>query len=686
MKPRLIFVAMLSIAISTTLPSRASAVDALSWYSTYSAADGDVLTGTKRLFVQSNTSGYITKWCVYLDGNPLTGRQYEDDYRPIGLTSSVYWSSRQQGSTGAPDQTSPGCWEFSSTQATTGFDISVDTSTWSNGSHAIKIEATPSTGSVHSKIVNVTTTNTLPAVEWVTQSGQTASDYIFLTAKLRPGGVPRIAKACLYRNGTPVNSSDNISFEGDTPYGGMNSYQGPDGQFGSSTDGCVLFTELQSNSWPPGLHQLTTLSIRVPTVRWTDQINTLTLSMIDAVDRVFSTPISFTVSNSKPKTVITAMNNATIWENVEFQPTFSPSGSALSRMCINGSVINDRNVTMSYYHSGTSGTISPVNGCWTASQILSGIESQHQLQNAKIKFDTQLMANGIHTVTLTSTDELGKSDTSTHSFTVNNGSPSVKISTPAPNALLNNWIVLTAESSMPTYMRSTGIRETCVSLANSNSCSSSNTGFISSLLNTSCLSNGSSTISATTLDTAGKTGSNATPVVIRNGQPTTNSVKIKSNSPAWNSKSINGRVSLNASAACSYRIEILDAKGKRTAERISGDFQSKSQYEAELFFSKLKPSTKYKVRITLTNSSGTKTRTQTFSTPSLPPRPKVNLIAKLCPVGTNLEVCVGRTNSYPMTLDCTFVRRNWKYNAVPYWIIGYRSGTPVISKSPYGCA
>jgi hypothetical protein len=327
-------------------------------------------------------------------------------------------------------------------------------------------------------------------------------------------------------------------------------------------------------------------------------------------------------------------------------------------------------------------TAVPINGCSNTATLLSAIESQ----TVKIKFNTHSMTNGLHTATLTSTDVLGKSDTSSHSFTVNNGLPSVRISTPSAGAQLNNWAILTAEASMPPHMKSTWTKQTCVSLANSKFCTSAYNGFISSVLNTSCLPNGSSTISATTVDTAEKTGANATSVVIRNGQPTTHSVKIKSDSPAWNSKSVSGKISLNASQACSYRIEVLDAKGKKVLERGSGEFEPPSQYDATFYFTKLKPSTKYKARITLTNSGGSRTRMQSFSTPSLPPRPRVNLIAKLCPVGTNLEVCVGRTNSYPMTLDCTFVRRNWKYNAVPYWIIGYRSGTPVISKSPYGCA
>jgi hypothetical protein len=587
------------------------------------------------------------------------------------------WGSREAGS-----PTSPGCWNFSSEKATTGFDISLDTSTWTNGSHTIKIEATPSTGSVHSTSVTVTTTNDLPSVEWVSQSEQTVIDHTTLTVKFRPGGVPRIVKACLSRDGAPVVSADNFYFEGDTSYGNFPSNPGPDGRFGSAPGGCAVFSEFQNNQYPAGLHQLTSMTIGVSTVSWADQPTTLMFSMIDAADRIFSTPITVNVLNSRPKTVLSGLDNATVWEDVQLNQLYSRSGSDLSRICINGASINDQNMTI--YHdaiNGLSGIVSPINGCWTSSPVLTSIN----FQTAKIRLNTQLMSNGNHSLTVTSTDVLGKSDTSTHSFTVSNGSPIVKISTPVSGSQLNNWIVLTAESSMPAYMRSTSIKQTCVSLADSNFCSNSSSGFLSTDFNSSCLPNGSFTISAATLDTAEKTGSNVTSIVIRNGQPRTHSVKIKSNSPAWNSKHISGRISLKASSACSYRIELFDAKGKRTAERISGDFQSKSQYEAELFFTRLKPASKYKVRITLTNSRGSATRMQSFSTPALPPRPKVNLIAKICREGTNLDTCIGRLRAYPSVVDCTFVRRNWIWNTTSWWIIGYLSGSAVISRTPFIC-
>jgi hypothetical protein len=163
-------------------------------------------------------------------------------------------------------------------------------------------------------------------------------------------------------------------------------------------------------------------------------------------------------------------------------------------------------------------------------------------------------------------------------------------------------------------------------------------------------------------------------------------VKIKSNSPAWNSKNISGRVSLNATSACSYRIEVLDAKGKRVLERGSGEFEPKSQYDATFYFTKLKPSSKYKARITLTNSGGSTTHTQSFTTPRLPPKPKVSLVSKLCRPVTNVDTCIGRLRAYPSVVDCTFVRRNWIWNASSWWIIGFSRGAAVISQSPFGCA
>ena len=66
-----------AVIISST-PQVAHAVDQMNWYSTdRDLVEGETISGNKRVILQSNfqySGRYVTKWCIYLDGQALTGR------------------------------------------------------------------------------------------------------------------------------------------------------------------------------------------------------------------------------------------------------------------------------------------------------------------------------------------------------------------------------------------------------------------------------------------------------------------------------------------------------------------------------------------------------------------------------------------------------------------------------------
>ena len=79
--------------IATSVPQVAHAADELNWYSTdRDLVEGETISGNTRVIVQSNfqhSRRYVTKWCIYLDGQALTGRSYEADYEAPSPAASV---------------------------------------------------------------------------------------------------------------------------------------------------------------------------------------------------------------------------------------------------------------------------------------------------------------------------------------------------------------------------------------------------------------------------------------------------------------------------------------------------------------------------------------------------------------------------------------------------------------------
>ena len=218
----LVITAVSFTVFATSVPQVAHAADELIWYSTdRDLVEGETISGNKRVILQSNfqySGRHVTKWCISLDGQAITGRSYESDYNaPSPAASYPVWIYYESGvvSRAAGNQTSSGCWTTTLADRAYGFDVTLNTSTWSNGSHTVNIEATLSNAAVISKSTTVTSSNTDSTVEWITTGPLNAASTMSLTAKITPR-VNRISKACLARDGTAIQRSEQTSFVGDT--------------------------------------------------------------------------------------------------------------------------------------------------------------------------------------------------------------------------------------------------------------------------------------------------------------------------------------------------------------------------------------------------------------------------------------------------------------------------------------
>ena len=297
-------------------PTSASNAPSLYWYNTdRDLVEGETVSGYKRVIAELwPRHGSAKKWCVYVDNIPLEGPSYDPDFpAPEPAASIPVYIYHQRGvvSRGAGKQSSPGCWSPTVEDEPYGFDITLNTSTWTNGSHVVTIEATLSTDAILTLSRTVVSENVEPKVEWITSQPLTRSSEIVLTARITPGA-NRITKACLTRDSTPIQQTEQTTFYGDTRYGNTAGEGGPYGTFGSAPEGCVLFNDSQAGRWPNGLWKPTTLTLRVKTNSWASTPKEIRLTVVESIGREFvavakfgpdpTTTTSSTTTTSPPPT------------------------------------------------------------------------------------------------------------------------------------------------------------------------------------------------------------------------------------------------------------------------------------------------------------------------------------------------------------------------------------------------
>ena len=289
------FIAITAISFSVvaaSAPQTAHAVDELGWYGTdRQLVDGETITGNKRITLVTDArwyGRYVTKWCIYIDGQAIAWPSYARGWESATLPAYIYYVDGVGSREAA--ETSSGCWATTLADRPYGFDVTLNTTAWSNGSHTIKIEAMISDSSIISKTTTVVSNNTDPTVEWTTTGPLTPASTMTLTAKITPR-VNRITKACLTRDGTAISRSEGTSFSGDTKYNDRSN--GPTGTFGKATGGCETFDFFQNSRSPSGLWQPTNLTISLKTSTWAAIPATLKLTITESIGREFSASIAF---------------------------------------------------------------------------------------------------------------------------------------------------------------------------------------------------------------------------------------------------------------------------------------------------------------------------------------------------------------------------------------------------------
>lgn len=527
--------------LTVIAPNVVKAVDTLSWYSddlgvipsNRSLTAGETISGYRRVIVRSstqNTGRYIAKWCVFLDGQPITGISYQSDFKTPepAATYPVFVNYERGVVSRSPDnQTSAGCWNTVSLDRSYGFDITLNTTTWSNGSHSFVIEATTDDNTTHTKSVTVTSTNVEPTVQWITNAPIQAADTIALTARITPTA-NRIVKICLARDGSTIEASELTRFTGDTRYGG--SPGGPGGTFGSTVGGCDIF-EWSQGSWPPGLSIVTNLSISLKTATWAEVPTKITLTIFESIGRSYSTDLVFDLSLPSPLLAVNENSGSTWKLNASLKTTFSSSGADVNQICatLDGSI----------------------NSALEVSDCLVGSAAKAFASKGTFSLQTSQITNGSHTLRIVATDRFGRTGTSTFQFSVDNK--------PVLSVYKKDQSALREATELTTIFSTSGsdVSEVCASIdgvqtavVQFNGCSTGNDAriFITSgviTLRTHLLENGSHTLKLITTDIDGRKGTSTFEFLSDNTKPLLAPTGVSSGS------TINGRIVITPNGSIS---------------------------------------------------------------------------------------------------------------------------------------
>jgi hypothetical protein len=242
----------------------------------WSSADNQTVTGSFTLsakaFPHSSGTATIKKWCLTVDGSPVT----------TNVASSYITSSY------ATFNADTGCWtRFSTSYNLTNAIFSWDSTTWTNGSHTYSVTVTDSSDrTASSGTLTLSTYNYNPEVEWSSADNRTVTGAFTLSAKAFPhsSGTATIKKWCLTVDGSPVTTNVASSY--------ITSYYAT---FNADT-GCWTRTSTSYN--------LTDAIFSLSTSLWQNKQWTIRTIITDSSDRTASSDIAVTTSNPIPATTI----------------------------------------------------------------------------------------------------------------------------------------------------------------------------------------------------------------------------------------------------------------------------------------------------------------------------------------------------------------------------------------------
>ena len=599
-------VALLAGAAILFLPRQAVQASTELYWGTNSIVDGEVITGTRRVYVSLPSDVQwtvrINAWCILLDGELLDGPSYDGDYKAVGGATYPAWINYNSGIVSRPagDQSSKGCWTAKAEDRSFSFDLVIDTSPWPNGRHSFVIEARTVTGLTFSKSASFTTSNKPPSVEWLTNGPLQIQNAIALKAKITPQ-TTRIVKACLLRDDTPFAAVDHVDYSGDSDFSGSYAGQGPSGTFGEEPLGCTKFDGFQDNSTPPGLWKPTVLDVTVPTASWREVPNELKLTIFDGIGRSATSSIGFD-KEILPQIVIGDSQNLVLRERFEIAMSYAGAGAPSTNVC---ATLN-----------GAASEALELNGC------KSGEAAQAVLDDTKFTIDTTKLDNGSHELQFEVTDKLGRIGSSSLRFQVDNQAPSLALRGVNGGQSLSGWAPIEIASSIPQAMKEPVIKEMCYSVAPLSDCirsrnvASSDLGRSYSLsfaYNSSCARNGAVKLDAIVTDSSGRVSKEALRFRVENPAVSISRVRIGVKRSNGTKPNVSASLIVSASTGCSYEVSLTQVSdGKRRLVR--GLFGKPEGRQLTIRLSRLLPNQHYIALVRIKTANSSANRTLTFST------------------------------------------------------------------------
>jgi large repetitive protein len=220
-------------------------------------------------------------------------------------------------------------------------------------------------------------------------------------------------------------------------------------------------------------------AVSINSAAYSDGAHTVSAMATDSVGHASTTSVSVTFSNSPPGVSISSPSPGALVTGV-----VAVSGSASSIAGIASVTVRvDSNAAVT-----ASGTTS-----WSRS------------------VDTTALNDGSHTITATATDSVGRSSSASVSVTVSNAPPSVSISSPQAGATISSTVTVSGFASSPA-----GIASVQVRVDSNAAVTASGTNGWSTTLDTTTLSQGAHTITATATDSLGRSSSASISVTVSN--------------------------------------------------------------------------------------------------------------------------------------------------------------------------
>lgn len=599
---------LVALTVGTTFmvmapPPAVRATETLEWRA--EITEGATVTGLVLASIESTNTSYVKQWCVYLDGKPLTGRSYEENFPATHTLPPASTYSSGSAARSAGDQSSPGCWTVDLALRRNGLSIYLDTTVWTDGPHAIKFEATTGNGAIETKTVNVRSKNTLPTVTWDSASQIAIADTIRLTAKVTPQ-THFVTEVCLKYDDTLIPKSDKSTFMIDPPQ--WNERSDTELTLGSDGAGCFSFDQFRKGGGRRGIPVPTIFTIDLRTTTWKTVPKTLTLTIKDAVNRVASTSLEFSQTAKTPKLSFTDTPNFIIRETGTLQQSLEASNASVAKVC---AYLNDQ------AHAALE-----VNGC------VEGAAAATFVSDSAFSIDTSSLANGSYTVKVTVFDRWGRSQSSSLTFNVDNKQPQLNITQPTGGQAISRWIDALIVTSIPSEMKTTTLSRLCVTTDQAVDCNTHSIPISSNLssqtstyaINTACLQNGSHQLNAHLQDSRQQLVQKSVTFDVRNKKPVITRASMTLNKPTWRQERTSGTLRFNGTGGCTYKVEIRTPNGNRIYA-TSGDFTDDTPGGANIAVRGLPASTRLTATITSKNTLGTAQRTIAFTTPAIPAPP-----------------------------------------------------------------